>query len=299
MKWSILILTMPARAAMLERLLAVLRPQITSDVELMVRTFDASLPVGENREIMRQQSKGEYISFIDDDDLVPPHFVERILPLLDGVDYVGFTLEQWVDGDLACHERRSLAYGGVQQDAQGNRYRDIAHINPMRRELALRVPMTGWPAEDTRWADEVRKLRIVKTEHVVDEVLYFYLSRTSKPEFADGSFLTSVDSEPCPWRVMQKTKVQMLTGIAGLANPHYDLPEHSFTVDQIVEVHPTLAAAWIDGGIAKAVTEPKQSEPEADSDLKKSHDSGPVSSEGSPESADSPRSGRQRTPKNH
>ena len=89
-KWSILILTLPQRAAMLGRLLEVLRPQICDGVELLIGESDPSLPVGENREALRQRARGEYISFIDDDDLVLPHFVERILPALDGVDYVGF-----------------------------------------------------------------------------------------------------------------------------------------------------------------------------------------------------------------
>jgi hypothetical protein len=52
-----------------------------------------------------------------------------------------------------------------------------------------------------------------------------------------------------------KIKVKMLTGIAGLPNPDYDLPEHSYAPEEIVMVHPTLATAWIAGGIAQAVRE--------------------------------------------
>ncbi len=168
---------------MLERLLAVLQPQMQDGIELLIRESDASLPVGENREVLRQQAKGDYVSFVDDDDLVSPRFVERILPLLDGVDYVGFNLEQRMDGEFACVERRSLEYANkVWQFWMGTRFRDISHLNPMRRELALEVPMTGWPGEDNRWADGIRVLGIVKTEHYIDETLYFYLTRTSKPE---------------------------------------------------------------------------------------------------------------------
>jgi len=52
----------------------------------------------------------------------------------------------------------------------------------MRRELALQVPMSGWPGEDNRWADAIRELRIVKTEHYINQTLYYYLTRTHKPE---------------------------------------------------------------------------------------------------------------------
>lgn len=173
---------------MLQRLAKVLGPQIRGlggTVEVLIRESDPSIPVGENRERLRQAAVGEYISFLDDDDLVPENFVERILPWLDGVDYIGFNLEQTMDGKFACIEKRSLRYPGVGRECEvtgKGRYRDLSHVNPMRRELALLVPMTGWPGEDTRWADELRKLNVVKTEHYLDETLYFYLTRTIKPE---------------------------------------------------------------------------------------------------------------------
>jgi hypothetical protein len=278
--WSILILTMPPRAAMLARLMDVLEPQVKAansgvqaqrdagpnramregtaersgfpeKVELIIRESDANLPVGENREALRQRARGEYISFLDDDDLVPPHFVERILPCLDGVDYVGFNQEQHIDGAFICIERRSLRFGRVGRIG-AERFRDISHINPMRRELALAVPMTGWPAEDIRWADEIRKLSIVRTEHYLDETLYYYLTRTRKPEMK--GLACPLAKEPYPWRLMKKVEVKMLTSIAGLANPMYDLPDHCYAFGDIVEVHPNLAEAWIQSGIAEAVT---------------------------------------------
>lgn len=184
-RWSILILTMPQRQTMLARLLEVLEPQIVDGVELLIRVSDSASPVGENRELLRQQSRGEYISFIDDDDLVSPYFVERILPRLDGVDYVGFNLEQTMDGRFGCIEKRSLRYGRVGMETSVDRFRDLSHLNPMRASLALAVPMSGWPAEDTRWADAIRALSIVKTEHYLDETLYYYLTRSHKPEM-DG-----------------------------------------------------------------------------------------------------------------
>lgn len=255
--WSILILTMPQRAAMLARLLAVLEPQICEGVELRIRESDPSLPVGQNREILRWNARGEYLCFIDDDDLVPPHYVKRILPQLlhpdgDGVDYVGFNLEQRRDGEFVLIERRSLRYGGVFHDGRGW-FRDLSHLNPMRRDLALRAPMAGWPGEDARWADALRRLDVVRTEHVLDETLYYYLTRTRKPEFEDPNFPVSVGSDFLPWSYMTKIKVKMLTSIAGLANPDYDLPEHGFQAGDIAELHPKLAEAWVEAGIAALV----------------------------------------------
>lgn len=65
---------------------------------------------------------------------------------------------------------------------------------------------------------------------------------------------------------MSKVKVKMLTGIAGLANPAYDLPEHSYAPEEIVMLHPKLASAWIDGGIAKAIEEDEAEVPASEID---------------------------------
>ena|SRR2546423_190068 len=61
---------------------------------------------------------------------------------------------------------------------------------------------------------------------------------------------------------MAKTKVKMLTGIAGLANPDYDLPEHSYAPQQEVEVDAVLAQTWIDSGLAVAIMPEKAPEKE-------------------------------------
>lgn len=288
--WSILILTMPARAAMLARLLGVLEPQITEGdgIELLIRPYDPALPtapnrtlerdaqgtwqpqatrpVGENRELMRQQARGAYISFIDDDDLVSPKYVERILPLLEpgDVDYIGFNLEQRLDGRITGTHYRSLRFRPPCPVPAGGllgHYSDVSHLNPLRRELALRVPMSGWPADDVRWAEELRKLNIVHSEHYVDETLYYYLTRSRKPELSRVPSPESRDSQPdsvllaedCPWIYMTKIKVKMLTGVAGNANPVYDLPAHGYQPDEIVEVHPELAKFWFASGLAEPV----------------------------------------------
>jgi hypothetical protein len=75
--------------------------------------------------------------------------------------------------------------------------RDISHINPIRRELALAVPMYGGFAEDSRWSGDLRRLGIVKTEHYIEEVMYHYLSRPDKTDgVAPGP--TSSSAGECP-----------------------------------------------------------------------------------------------------
>lgn len=183
-KWSILILTQPSRTVLLDRLLFYLKPQTwahSQEVELCIKTFDRTKSLGENRSEMVRSAKGEYVSFVDDDDMVPLNYVAKILPLLDGVDYIGFRLQCWWDGKELLPTFHSLRFARWYEDGTGY-YRDLSHVNPIKRELALKVPFDGGHGEDHRWADQLRGLNVVRTEHYIDEVMYEYHFRSDKKD---------------------------------------------------------------------------------------------------------------------
>jgi hypothetical protein len=188
MKWSILVLHDPSRTELLARLMDVLRPQVAGmdDVEIIVRPFEKALDLGTNRQAMIEQAKGTYVSQVDDDDLVADNYVSTIYPLLDGIDYIGFQLQMFMDGEKQVPTFHSLRYKEWSGDSKGW-YRDISHVNPIRRDLALLVPMRGGPGEDARWAAELRNKGVVKTEHYVDSVLYLYLFRSNKAAYQGPS----------------------------------------------------------------------------------------------------------------
>lgn len=54
----------------------------------------------------------------------------------------------------------------------------------------------------------------------------------------------------------KKVKVEMLTSIAGNPDPRYGPGDISFSIGEIVELHPDQAKAWIAGGLAKLVNLP-------------------------------------------
>src|SRR6266699_2885570 len=180
-KWNILILSQPDRARFLARLLAVLKPQIEEhpDIEVITRMFDSSLDLGANRQAMLNVASGTYVCFVDDDDLIPASYISTIYPLLDGVDYIGFQLQYFADGVKQDPTYHSLRYKDWNADRNGA-YRDISHVTPIRRELALLVPMSGGFGEDERWARALRKKNVVKTEHYVNSVMYYYYFRSDK-----------------------------------------------------------------------------------------------------------------------
>lgn len=181
---------------MLKQLLSLLETQIrnlglnkSGDVDILVYedTFvvPPNLDVGGKREIVKQKSSGDYINWIDSDDLPAPDYIRTILPLLDGTDYVGFNVETYVDKKYIGPTIHSLDCGGWRDEySPPAHYRDISHLNPMRRDLAMQVPFGGPIGEDHRWADSMRGL--VKTQHYADKVLYYYFSRSQKNDAVDA-----------------------------------------------------------------------------------------------------------------
>ena len=182
MKWEILILTMPTRYEFLRRLMMCLAPQCSGNpnISVRIRTCDPKYTLGENRDMLRRASEAHYCSFCDDDDLVSTDYISSILPLMDGVDYIGHNLQCYVDGEpLGKVTRHSLVYRGWYETDEFYA-RDISHINPIRRDLALLEPMEGGHGEDVRWADRMRARGVLKTERYIDRVLYHYYFRTRK-----------------------------------------------------------------------------------------------------------------------
>jgi len=186
-KWSILVLTQPSRTEFLRRLMDNLAPQVAKfpDVEIVTTLFDKRFSIGKNRGMMITAASGEYVNFIDDDDLVADDYVDSIRPLMDGVDYIGFQAKYHADGvycgKLSYH---SLEYKGWFENDSGY-FRDISHLNPMRKELAIAGQMERYDGtfyEDHAWADLLRFLGIVKTEHVVSKPMYFVYYRLHKDD---------------------------------------------------------------------------------------------------------------------
>jgi hypothetical protein len=173
--WTILIATQGRRAAQLQRLLAGLLPQAEAaggQVKVLALWNNGERRLGEVRQDLLWHATGTYVSFVDDDDEVPPYYVSAVLPLLDGtVDYIGWRMQCYIDGVAAKPTIHSLRYSGWHDDEDGY-YRDITHLNPVRRQLALLGDFrTAWP-EDSTWVASLRGH--VRTEAFIDRPMYLY-----------------------------------------------------------------------------------------------------------------------------
>lgn len=178
--WTIGVLTVPPREQKLKELMAVLEPQVQAHkgkIQLIVLYNNFDKLLGELRQQIVDKAQGEYISFIDDDDMVPADFCATILPHLNGKnDYIGFNVAFFNNGVRRKPVKHSIGYKDWSEDDTGY-YRDITHLNPIKTSLARQATFTGGAGEDINWANQLRGK--VKTQHYIDREMYEYRHSTT------------------------------------------------------------------------------------------------------------------------
>jgi len=180
---SILVPTVPERAHFLRRLRSVLDRQIHGKpVELLLDDRPRPVAIGAKRNALLDRSRGDYVAFVDDDDLVSTNYIRDVLAAL--------------ENNPDCAELRGIITtdGGKPKDfhhtieckawceKNGVYLRMPNHLNAVRRDMALQVrfPETNF-GEDHDYSK--RLLPLLKTMGAVPRVIYLYQSRTKKPEF--------------------------------------------------------------------------------------------------------------------
>lgn len=136
-------------------------------VEIHIARDSGELPVGAKRQSLLRQARGDFVCFIDDDDLVAATYIADILAAIGrqpGADCVVFAGRLEVDGRFAGPFDYSICHQRYYQ--LGNRYfRTPNHLCPVRRELAMQV---GFKAvncgEDTDYARRLYPLLKTQAE---------------------------------------------------------------------------------------------------------------------------------------
>jgi glycosyltransferase involved in cell wall biosynthesis len=178
---SILICSLNARAALLARLRSVLDPQITEEVEVLVNVDDGQLSIGDKRNALLAAATGDYIAFVDDDDMVRTNYVATILEAakqnpdcigIEGIITFNGNLKQ---GRIFIH---SLQYRSW-FEKDGVYYRNPNHLSPVKRELALQVKFPSKNhGEDHDYS--IALLPFLKTEVYIKGPIYHYDYRENK-----------------------------------------------------------------------------------------------------------------------
>lgn len=197
--WTILVPTVAHRADLFDRLLGELLPQLPAAGHVRVLAYlnHGEPSLGHIRDALVRAADTDYVSFIDDDDVVSVQYVSRICEALAGrPDHVGFWLNLYQNGILRERVRHSI--GGPRRwgRVRGVLHRDFTHIDPIRTELALRgtfVPPRPGRPEDRHWVRQVRPY--VRTEQFIDEPMYEYLHRPDR-SIADGRTRLEAGARP-------------------------------------------------------------------------------------------------------
>jgi glycosyltransferase involved in cell wall biosynthesis len=173
-KLSILICTLPQRLMKLDRLLCVLEPQLNEYIEPIIDNTEGC--VGTKRNNMIERAKGEYVSFVDDDDLVSDDYVSSILNAIESKpDVVGIMgIMLW----MANFPRRFIHTIQCKDwyEADAVYYRTPNHLNPIRKDRlvssGVRFPSKSF-GEDLDFSRQLRGH--LKTEVFLDKPIYYYL----------------------------------------------------------------------------------------------------------------------------
>jgi len=167
MLWSILIPGIPERFHTVKPLLhTLLEKQNVArmpDVELLYLMDNKRRPVGAKRNDLLGMARGEYVSFIDDDDDVSPEYVDRIYKT------IALARKQDTPTDVICFPQRAIIkQHGVKhectysirhwKDRKPEARRVLAHrLDDKGAQVPDVLNWTGPPAHTMAWRREVVK----------------------------------------------------------------------------------------------------------------------------------------------
>lgn len=183
---SVLIPSLKDRYILRERLLRGLRPQLTEDIELLIDIDEGEVSIGTKRQRMLEKATGKYISFVDDDDVVADNYIELIKEAMTGdPDVIGIHLLHFVNGQPYGKTYHSIKHDHWWQKPDPDNpgcfffYRCPNHLNPVKRELALKAGFPDLRAKEDQYYSE-RLFQYLKTEQYIPEVLYYFYHRRNK-----------------------------------------------------------------------------------------------------------------------
>lgn len=176
-KLSILTCTITKRKHLLENLDKTLLPQLKNmqDVEILTNIDSGEKSIGQKRNELLQAAKGNYVVFVDDDDLVSNNYVKSILTAIsyNSPDCCGIEGEIFLNKNFKKKFMHSLRYKEWYEDENGF-YRPPNHINPIKREIALDIGFENIShGEDKIFSEKI--LPFLKTEVYIKCPIYLYI----------------------------------------------------------------------------------------------------------------------------
>ena len=177
---SILICSVIERENQFHNLLSALDAQKSylddgGEVEILYIIDNKEISVGAKRNKLLEMAKGEYVAFIDDDDMVTGDYLKSILEILDynRPDCIGIRAIITFEG--IAPEIREFYYSnkGNFRGPDGIMHSPPYHLNPIRATIAKSVKFPDKNLqEDVAWAEAIRPK--IKSGIDIDQPIYLY-----------------------------------------------------------------------------------------------------------------------------
>lgn len=172
--FTIAVLSLPERLSLLGECLSSMESQCTNEVELLVLVDNKQSSVGAKRNALVDLAKGRYVAFVDDDDVVAPSYVSKILDATKHhPDVISFDVQ--LVGHLHVPSGKISTHRLTYENADLGDYftRKPNHVAAWSKAIAASTPYENVNiGEDTEWS--LRACKKAKKEIHIDEVLYTY-----------------------------------------------------------------------------------------------------------------------------
>lgn len=176
---TILIPTLPTRAAFFERIMGQIKEQCikTEDSRYVDVVVDdsAEYSIGVKRNKLMQQATTDYLCFIDDDDRISNEYLSLVLAGIDtNPDCCSLNGIITTDGKNPKLFKHSIDYKEMWEDREAY-YRPVNHLNTVRSSIAKQMVFPDWDrSEDSNYCFQLRDSGLLKVEYKIEPVLYFY-----------------------------------------------------------------------------------------------------------------------------
>ena len=186
LKLSLLIPFTPDRNQYMVVLLREIRKQIGElnlwgQVEIVTKEDNYENSVGWKRNYLLDKAEGEYLAFIDSDDQISDDYIktafEGINRGADCCSLTGIITENGKNPKMFIH---SILYDRWFEH-EGVYYRNTNHLNVVRSSIAkqMRFPDKNH-GEDRDYSQQLLDSGLLKTEHFINSITYFYDWRTKQ-----------------------------------------------------------------------------------------------------------------------
>jgi len=159
--------------------------KIDVNVEILCQIDNGEATIGQKRNDLLNNAKGEYLCFIDDDDRISSNYISLVLEAIKNnpnIDCIGFIQDYLVDGKEQIGGSKvciSLKYNQWDLNVDGYlAVRTPHHLTPIKRQIC--IDAGGYKnldkAEDLDFSNRVYPL--LKNEYFINETLYYYQKKT-------------------------------------------------------------------------------------------------------------------------